>query len=153
MQTPTLNSRYLHLQRCSVPLPGQKPGKDRRRRTDEKVRAKAKVGSYGQIRVYGQCSKWDRAVTLPGELGHHPETSEHCSVESAKAFSQWHSSQGTGLATRNECKACDSVGSEKPSGFWRQTQTAWSDCTRVRQGLGLDAARPLPITQQKSMPW
>lgn len=84
MQTPTLNPR--HLQRCSVPC------LVRRWRMDKQVRAEARVGPCGQIRVYGWCSRWGRAATLPGELGDQPEVSEHCSVESAEALSQWQSS-------------------------------------------------------------
>lgn len=114
---------------------------------DEQVRAEARVGPYGQIQVYGWCSTWDSAVTLPGELGDNHSTAVWSqlrpSVNSRAA-------RGTSPATQKERKACDSVGSEKPSELWRQSE--WSGYTRVREGPGLDAARPLTTTQQKSMP-
>lgn len=50
------------------------------------------VRPCGQIRVYGWCSRWGRAVTLSGELTDHPEVSEHCSAESAEVLSQRQSS-------------------------------------------------------------
>lgn len=88
---------------------------------DEQVRAEARVGPYGQIQVCGWCSTWDRTVTLPGELGDHQSTAVWSHL---RPLVTSRAARGTGPASAfhfQEWKACDSVGSEKPSELWRQT--------------------------------
>lgn len=71
MQTPTLNSRCLHLQSCSAPcLVGDGEKRDGRQVDREELGQRwGPVGRFGSMEG-GQVGQ---SMVLPGELGHHPE--------------------------------------------------------------------------------